>query len=58
MQLPSNFSSVVDFSSQLPQQKIAKVISVFLLAYIAYVFHKSLGLLRQVVNIMHLQMLA
>jgi general secretion pathway protein C len=38
MQLPSNFSSIVDFSSQLPQQKIAKVISAFLLAYIAYVF--------------------
>ena len=37
MQLPSNFSSTVDFFSQLPQQKIAKVISVLLLAYIAYV---------------------
>jgi len=38
MQLPSNFSSVADFFSQLPQQKIAKVISVLLLVYIAYVF--------------------
>jgi general secretion pathway protein C len=38
MQLPSNFSSVVYFFSQLPQQKIAKVISVLLLAYIAYTF--------------------
>jgi general secretion pathway protein C len=38
MQLPSNFSNTVDFFSQLPQQKIAKVISVLLLAYIAYVF--------------------
>jgi general secretion pathway protein C len=38
MQLPSNFSSVADFFSQLPQQKIAKVISALLLAYIAYVF--------------------
>jgi len=37
MQLPSNFSSTVDFFSQLPQQKIAKVISVILLTYIAYV---------------------
>jgi general secretion pathway protein C len=37
MQLPSNFSSTVEFFSQLPQQKIAKVISVLLLAYIAYV---------------------
>jgi general secretion pathway protein C len=37
MQLPSNFSSSIDFFSQLPQQKIAKVISVLLLAYIAYV---------------------
>ena len=37
MQLPSNFSSSVDFFTQLPQQKIAKVISVLLLAYIAYV---------------------
>lgn len=37
MQLPSNFSSVVDFFSQLPQQKIAKVVSAILLAYIAYI---------------------
>jgi general secretion pathway protein C len=37
MQLPSNFSSSVDFFTQLPQQKIAKVISVLLLGYIAYV---------------------
>jgi len=37
MQLPSNFSSAIDFFSQLPQQKIAKVISVLLLGYIAYV---------------------
>lgn len=37
MQLPSNFSITVDFFSQLPQQKIAKVISVLLLAYIAFV---------------------
>ena len=37
MQLPSNFSSTVDFFSQLPQQKIAKVISALLLVYIAYV---------------------
>ena len=37
MQLPSNFSSVIDFFSQLPQQKIAKVISALLLVYIAYV---------------------
>ncbi|NQZ89047.1 MAG: type II secretion system protein GspC [Colwellia sp.] len=37
MQLPSNFSSTVDFLSQLPQQKIAKVISAILLTYIAYV---------------------
>jgi general secretion pathway protein C len=38
MQLPSNISSALDFFSQLPQQKIAKVISVILLGYIAFVF--------------------
>jgi general secretion pathway protein C len=37
MQLPSKLSSTVDYFSQLPQQKVAKVISVLLLAYIAYV---------------------
>ena len=37
MQLPSSFSSVIDYLSQLPQQKIAKVISALLLGYIAYV---------------------
>jgi general secretion pathway protein C len=37
MQLPSNFSNAADFLSQLPQQKIAKVISALLLVYIAYV---------------------
>jgi general secretion pathway protein C len=41
MQLPSNFSSSVDFFTQLPQQKIAKVISVLLLGYIAYVLAQT-----------------
>jgi general secretion pathway protein C len=37
MQLPSNFSSIIEFFSQLPQQKIAKVTSALLLVYITYV---------------------
>jgi general secretion pathway protein C len=37
MPLPSKFSSVIEHFSQLPQQKIAKVISALLLVYIAYV---------------------
>jgi len=45
MQLPTNFSSSVDFFTQLPQQKIAKVISVLLLTYIAYVLAQMTWLL-------------
>lgn len=37
MSLPSNLSSIIENFSQLPQQKIAKGISVLLLGYIAFV---------------------
>lgn len=37
MPLPSNFANIIENFSQLPQQKIAKGISVLLLGYIAYV---------------------
>jgi len=37
MSLPSNLSSIIENFSQLPQQKIAKGISVILLGYIAFV---------------------
>jgi general secretion pathway protein C len=37
MTLPSNFSRVIEHFSQLPQQKIARVISALLLGYIAYI---------------------
>ena len=37
MPLPSNFANIIDHFSQLPQQKIARAISVLLLGYIAYI---------------------
>lgn len=45
MQLPTSAASFLESASKLPQQKIAKVISILLLIYIAYLFAQITWLL-------------
>lgn len=45
MQLPTSAASFIESASKLPQQKIAKVISILLLIYIAYLFAQITWLL-------------
>lgn len=45
MQLPTSAASFIESAAKLPQQKIAKVISILLLIYIAYLFAQITWLL-------------
>ena len=45
MELPNNFASLTEALTKLPQQRIAKVISVLLLTYVAYILSQLTWLL-------------